>query len=50
MDIFTDEKGQRIFNRADNTIVIKIVDETNLKTERVHLISRITKIDGIVVQ
>jgi uncharacterized RDD family membrane protein YckC len=26
--IFTDEKRQRIFNRAGNTIVIKMVDET----------------------
>jgi uncharacterized RDD family membrane protein YckC len=29
--IFTNEKRQRIFNRAGNTIVIKIVDETKLK-------------------
>src|SRR5919108_3588571 len=29
--IFTNERRQRIFNRAGNTIVIKIVDETKLK-------------------
>ena len=29
--IFTNEKRQRIFNRAGNTIVIKIADETKLK-------------------
>jgi uncharacterized RDD family membrane protein YckC len=32
--IFTDEKRQRIFNRAGNTIVIKIVDETRLKDKK----------------
>jgi uncharacterized RDD family membrane protein YckC len=32
--IFTDEKRQRIFNRAGNTIVIKIVDETKLKDKK----------------
>jgi uncharacterized RDD family membrane protein YckC len=32
--IFTDEKRQRIFNRAGNTIVIKIVDETNLNDRK----------------
>jgi uncharacterized RDD family membrane protein YckC len=32
--IFTDEKRQRIFNRAGNTIVIKIVDETKLKNKK----------------
>lgn len=32
--IFTDERRQRIFNRAGNTIVIKIVDETNLKDRK----------------
>jgi uncharacterized RDD family membrane protein YckC len=32
--IFTDEKRQRIFNRAGNTIVIKIVDETKLKDRK----------------
>src|SRR5919109_4165561 len=29
--IFTNERRQRIFNRAGNTIVIKVVDETKLK-------------------
>ena len=29
--IFTNEKRQRIFNRAGNTIVIKIVDDTKTK-------------------
>jgi uncharacterized RDD family membrane protein YckC len=32
--IFTDDKRQRIFNRAGNTIVIKIVDETKLKDKK----------------
>jgi uncharacterized RDD family membrane protein YckC len=32
--IFTDEKRQRIFNRAGNTIVIKIIDETKLKDKK----------------
>jgi uncharacterized RDD family membrane protein YckC len=32
--IFTDDKRQRIFNRAGNTIVIKIVDEKKLKDKR----------------
>ena len=32
--IFTDERRQRIFNRAGNTIVIKIVDETRLKDKK----------------
>jgi uncharacterized RDD family membrane protein YckC len=32
--IFTDDKRQRIFNRAGNTIVIKIVDETKLKYKK----------------
>lgn len=32
--IFTDDKRQRIFNRAGNTIVIKIVDEAKLKDKK----------------
>ncbi len=32
--IFTDEKRQRIFNRAGNTIVIKLLDETKLKDKK----------------
>ncbi|HEU4823977.1 MAG TPA: RDD family protein [Nitrososphaeraceae archaeon] len=32
--IFTDEKRQRIFNRAGNTIVIKIISETTLKDKK----------------
>ena len=32
--IFTDDKRQRIFNRAGNTIVIKIVDEKKLKDKK----------------
>jgi uncharacterized RDD family membrane protein YckC len=32
--IFTDDKRQRIFNRAGNTIVIKIVSEKKLKDKR----------------
>jgi hypothetical protein len=32
--IFTDDKRQRIFNRAGNTIVIKIVDETKRKDKK----------------
>jgi uncharacterized RDD family membrane protein YckC len=32
--IFTNEKRQRIFNRAGNTIVIKMVDETKLKDKK----------------
>jgi uncharacterized RDD family membrane protein YckC len=32
--IFTDDKRQRIFNRAGNTIVIKIIDETKRKDRK----------------
>jgi uncharacterized RDD family membrane protein YckC len=32
--IFTNEKRQRIFNRAANTIVIKMVDETKIKDKK----------------
>jgi uncharacterized RDD family membrane protein YckC len=32
--IFTNEKRQRLFNRAGNTIVIKVVNETKLKDKK----------------
>ena len=47
--IFTDEKRQRIFNRAGNTIVIKIVDDTKLKDKKVHPISLMEKIGSAFV-